>query len=147
MPITDRLPRGRGPPLNGSSVWIRAHRFGAEEESTPGLRPEVLGRHISSPGKACIHMTITPELADVHQLPVSLLAGQATGQAPNDVFGVIAVVVVIMLLGFALDGLRTVVSSLWAMSRLLFSALGVAISLVAALAVLIGAVIVAIIGD
>jgi hypothetical protein len=92
-------------------------------------------------------MTITPELADVHHLPVSLLAGQTTGAAPNDMFGVIAVVVVIMLLGFALDGLRTVVSSLWAMSRLLFSALGVAISLVAALAILIGALLVAMIGD
>src|SRR5918997_6283498 len=106
--------------------------------STSGLGPEVLGRHISSPGKACITMTLTLDLADVHHIPVSVLAGQVTDARPLDMYGVIAVAVAIMLLSFALEWVRGLVSALWSMSKLLFAALGVAITIATVLVVLVG---------
>ncbi|HEU4347053.1 MAG TPA: hypothetical protein VFR35_04610 [Actinoplanes sp.] len=73
----------------------------------------------------------------------SLVAASAL---PDDLLSVIAIAVVIMLLGFALDWLRGIVVALWAMARLLFSALGAALLVIAALAVAFAAVIVQIRG-
>lgn len=75
-------------------------------------------------------MTLTLIASDVHHI---------SGQ--SDVYGAIAVAVVIMLLSFALDGVRGLVSALWGMSKLLFKAVGVAIALCAALVVLVGVVV------
>lgn len=60
---------------------------------------------------------------------------------PPDIPSTIAIVVVIMLLGFALKGVRPVVVTLFDLVRTLFSALGVAALLVLALVVLVGALI------
>jgi hypothetical protein len=86
-------------------------------------------------------MTLTLNSADVHHIPVSALAGPIADTGQLDVYGVIAVAVVIMLLTFALEWARGLVSALWSMSKLLFAAIGVAIALCAALAVLVGVVV------
>ena len=86
-------------------------------------------------------MTLTLDLADVHHIPVSVLAGQVTDARTLDMYGVIAVAVAVMLLSFALEWVRGLVSALWSMSKLLFAAIGVAITIATVLVVLVGVVV------
>lgn len=84
--------------------------------------------------------TVALSAGPAHYQQVSVLAGSAA--APPDAFSTIAIIVVIMLLGFALKGVKPVVVTLLDLVRTLFSALGVAALLVLALVVLIGALVV-----
>ncbi len=70
------------------------------------------------------------------------MAGSAVAAASPDVLSTIAIVVVIMLLGFALKGVKPVVVTLFDLIRTLFNALGVVALLLLAVAVLVGALIV-----
>lgn len=92
-------------------------------------------------------MTLSLNLADVHNLPTPVLAAQTIDAGQLDIYGVIAMAVAIMLLGFALQWARGLVSSLWAMSKLLFRALGVVVALVAALVVLVGVIVLSTVGS
>jgi hypothetical protein len=84
--------------------------------------------------------TVALSTGTAHYQHVSVWAASA---APSpDMLSTIAIVVVIMLLGFALKGVRPVVVTLFDLVRTLFSALGVAALLVLALLVLIGALVV-----
>ena len=75
-----------------------------------------------------------------HYQQVSVLA--ASGATAPDAMSTIAIIVVIMLLGLALKGVRPVLVTLMDLIKTLFSALGVAALLVLALLVLIGALVV-----
>ncbi len=79
-----------------------------------------------------------------HQPYVAITADPAGAvtAVPPDALSTISVIVVIMLLGFALKGVKPVVVTLMGLVRTLFSALGVAALLVLALVVLIGALVV-----
>jgi len=88
--------------------------------------------------------TVAPPAVAAHHLHVSVFA-DATGAGaavPRDALSTIAIIVVIMLLGFALKGVKPVVVTLLGLVRMLFSALGVAAVLVLALVILIGALVI-----
>jgi hypothetical protein len=87
-------------------------------------------------------LTVDPIAASVHYNQVSDAAERWAAPASPSVLGVLAIAVVIMLTGFALEWLRGILVALWSMTRLLFRALGVAVLLLAALAVLIGMLVV-----
>jgi hypothetical protein len=87
--------------------------------------------------------TVTLFSEPAHYQRVSVLAESAASAAPpSGVLSTVAIVVVIMLLGFALKGVKPVVVTLFDLVRTLFNALGVAALLVLALVVLIGALVV-----
>jgi hypothetical protein len=75
-----------------------------------------------------------------HYQQVSVLAAGTT--ASPDALSTVAIVVVIMLLGFALKGVQPVLATLMDLMKTLFSALGVAALMVLALVILIGALVV-----
>jgi hypothetical protein len=86
--------------------------------------------------------TVAPCALPAHYQQVSVLASAPTTAPPSGVLSTVAIVVVIMLLGFALKSVKPVVLTLFDLVRTLFSALGVAALLVLALVVLIGALVV-----
>jgi hypothetical protein len=61
---------------------------------------------------------------------------------PNDLVTAIALAVVIMLMGFALQALKDLLGEFWSMVRVMFSALGVALLVFASLALIVGVLIV-----
>ena len=88
-------------------------------------------------------LTVSLFADSVHQQPVSVLAESVVATAPPpDVLSAFAIIVVIMLLGFALEGVKPVVVIVLDLVRTLFNALGVAALLVLALIVLIGVLVV-----
>jgi hypothetical protein len=90
--------------------------------------------------------TLNPFAVPVQHHPVSdvaeRLVGSAVSNGSSGVFSAVAIIVAIMLMGFALERVGNVVSAIWSTVKVLFSALGVAILLIAALVVLIGGLVV-----
>jgi uncharacterized membrane protein YcjF (UPF0283 family) len=67
--------------------------------------------------------------ASAHYDEVSVAAASAP---PDDLLSLMAIAVVIMLMGFAVQWLRGIIVALWAMTRLMLSALGVALLVIIA---------------
>jgi hypothetical protein len=69
-------------------------------------------------------------------------AGATVANVPFDLMSTIAIIVVLMLLGFAVSWARTVLSAVWEMTRMLFKTLGVVVLLTLSMIVLLGALVV-----
>jgi hypothetical protein len=92
-------------------------------------------------------LTVAPCAVLAQHQHASVVAERLTAATPSSsLFSAIAIIVVLMLLSFALDWLGTLLAGLWAMTRLLFSAAGVALLLILAVVVLIGGLVAATMG-
>jgi hypothetical protein len=90
---------------------------------------------------------LAPFVLPEHHQQISVVAERpAPANAPTDLMSTIAIVVAIMLLGFAAGAARKVLSTVWEMTRVLFDTLGVVLLLVLSMVVLIGALVVSTVG-
>ncbi|WP_250033292.1 hypothetical protein [Paractinoplanes maris] len=78
-------------------------------------------------------------------VPFAAAAGTSP-ELPTDLMSTIAIMVAIMLLGFAVSWARSVLTAVWQMTRMLLTSLGVVVLLLLSLVALIGAVIVSALG-
>jgi hypothetical protein len=93
--------------------------------------------------------TLVPDVFPAHHQQISIVAEQPAGTPatiPADALSTIAVVVVIMLLGFALSWAQKTLSTFWDMTRMLFRPIGVLVLLTLSIVVLIGALVVPAVG-
>ncbi|WP_250007233.1 hypothetical protein [Actinoplanes sp. M2I2] len=78
-------------------------------------------------------------------VPFAAAAG-STPELPTDLMSTIAIVVAVMLLGFAVSWARSVLVAVWQMTRMLLNSLGVVVLLFLSLVALIGALVVSAFG-
>jgi len=78
-------------------------------------------------------------------VPFAAAAG-TTSELPTDLMSTIAIMVAIMLLGFAVSWARNVMVAVWQMTRMLLSSLGVVVLVFFSLVALIGALVVSALG-
>lgn len=94
--------------------------------------------------------TLVPVVFPAHHQQMAIVAEAPAGTAPAsisaDLMSTIAIVVAIMLLGFAVSWARSVLSSLWEMTRMLVKPLGVVALLLLSIVVLIGALVASVAG-
>ena len=103
----------------------------------PSPAPKTLGHETASlSGKATLMSTLVPFAA----------AAGTTSELPTDLMSTIAIMVAIMLLGFAVSWARNVMVAVWQMTRMLLSSLGVVVLVFFSLVALIGALVVSALG-
>lgn len=73
-------------------------------------------------------------------------AAGTTSELPTDLLSTIAIMVAVMLLGFAVGWARNVLVAVWQMTRMLLNSLGVVVLLFLSLIALIAALVVSVLG-